>query len=102
MPDALKKGSRRQERIQKLVKSLVFRFKQRGIAVCLISKEQLRNYFFNGELGTKHEIAQIVANRFPEQLGDVVPPERQQWMNENHYMQLFDAAAFALVIFGKK
>jgi hypothetical protein len=101
LPDVAKKSSRRQDRICKLVKLLVLRFKRRGIAVCLISKEQLRSYFFNGARGTKHKMAQVVANRFPDQLDDLMPPERQQWMNENHFMQLFDAAAIGLTSFSQ-
>lgn len=101
LPDALRKGSRRQERICKLVKRLVFFIKRRGVAVRLISKEQLQRHFFHGERGTKHEMATSIANRFPEQLGDFLPPERQQWMTENHFTQLFDAAAIALAYFCK-
>lgn len=101
LPDALEEGSRRQERIRKLLKQLVSLVERRGISVRLISKEQLRGYYFEGRRGTKHEIATCVASRFPDQLGDLLPPERQQWMAENHYTQLFDAAALALASFGR-
>jgi hypothetical protein len=100
LPDALEEGSRRQERIRKLVRQFVSLAERRGISVRLISKAQLRDYFFGGERGTKHGIALSVAKRFPEQLGDLLPPERQQWMSENHFTQLFDAAALALASFG--
>ena len=101
LPDALERGSRRQERICKLVKRLVLLFKRRGIAVQLVSKEQLRACFIASDRGTKHEMARIVASRFPEQLGDLLPPERQQWMPENHFTQLFDAVTIALASFNK-
>jgi hypothetical protein len=99
LPDAFKKGSRRQERIRKLVRRLMTLGKRRGITVELISKEQLQSFFFGGGHGTKHGVAKKVADRFPEEIGDFLPPERQQWMSENHFMRMFDAAALALASF---
>jgi hypothetical protein len=73
--------------------------KWHGVTVVLISKKQLQSFFFGEERGTKHEIAKKMANRFPEEIGDFLPPERQQWMSENHFMQLFEAAAIAVASF---
>ena len=100
LPDAFEKGCRRQDRIRRLVTRLSLLAKRHGIAVDMVSKERVRSYFFGSGRATKFEIAQKVAERFPEQIGDYLPPERQQWMSENHFMQLFDAAAMALASFG--
>jgi hypothetical protein len=101
LPDAFKKAARRQERICKLVRSLASLGKRHGIAVKLISKEDVNRFFFVDGRGTKHQVAIKVADRFPEELGDFLPPERQHWMTENHFTQLFDAAAIGLASFSK-
>jgi hypothetical protein len=68
----------------------------------VIPQEQLRQFFFAGKKGTKHARAKIIAEWFPDELADLLPPERQAWMNEHHYMQMFDAVALTLVFSNKQ
>jgi hypothetical protein len=52
--------------------------------------------------GTKHELAEILAKQFPEELGSRLPPKRKAWMSEDSRMGIFDAVALALVFRLKK
>ncbi|HUZ06530.1 MAG TPA: hypothetical protein VMV89_03490 [Candidatus Paceibacterota bacterium] len=46
--------------------------------------------------GTKHDLAEMVAGQFPEQLGSKLPPKRKAWMSEHYQMGIFDAVGLAL------
>lgn len=46
---------------------------------------------------TKHEIAQAIADHFPE-LADRLPPKRKLWLPESEAMGVFDAVSFGLVV----
>jgi len=54
--------------------------------------------FFADGQGTKHALAEILAARFPEELGCRLPPKRRPWMSEDYRMDIFDAVALALVL----
>jgi hypothetical protein len=49
--------------------------------------------------GTKHVVAEVIAQRFPEELGFRLPPKRRAWMSEDSRIDIFDAAALALAYF---
>ena len=64
--------------------------------MALFSNQQVtRAYFADGE-GTKHERAEIIAQRFPEELGSRVPAKRRPWTSEDGQMGVFEAVALAL------
>lgn len=46
---------------------------------------------------TKHEIAQAIADHFPE-LADRLPPKRKPWLPESETMGIFDAVSFGLAV----
>lgn len=96
LPDVSEKGSRRSPWVRKFSKQVMALALRHRVKSRLIPQEQLRQFFFAGKKGNKHARAQIVAERFPEELADLLPPERQTWMNEHHQMQMFDAVAVAL------
>jgi hypothetical protein len=48
--------------------------------------------------GTKHALAEIIAERFPEELGFLLPPKRRDWMSQDSRMDIFDAVALALMV----
>ena len=48
---------------------------------------------------SKHEIAEILAKRFPEELGSRLPPKRRPWMSEDSRMDIFDAVAMGVTFF---
>jgi Holliday junction resolvasome RuvABC endonuclease subunit len=101
MEDASAKDSRRRPRIRKLVQRISALAVKRGIKVALFSRNQVLQYFFADGNGTKHEIAEIIARQFPEELGFQLPPERRAWDSEDHRMDIFDAVALLLALRGR-
>ncbi len=65
--------------------------------MALFSHEHVRQVFFADGQGTKHALAEILAKRFPEELGSRLPPKRRAWMSEDSRMDIFDAVALALL-----
>jgi Holliday junction resolvasome RuvABC endonuclease subunit len=96
--DHLSKGSRRPVRIRVLCHGIIDMAPNHNVSVALFSKEQIDKVFFaNGE-GTKRDRAEILANRFPDELGFLLPPIRRAWMTEDHRMDIFEAVALALTL----
>lgn len=64
----------------------------RGVDLVITRPAVIRRYFgrFNAE--TKYQIAQVVAEIFPE-LAWKLPPKRRAWEHEAARMSIFDAAA---------
>ena len=99
LEDTAAKGSRRSIRIQALTKRLITVAESRDIInVALFSRMQVRRVFFADGRGTKHALAEIIARRFPEELGFRLPSKRRAWMSEDPRMDIFDAVALALVL----
>jgi Holliday junction resolvasome RuvABC endonuclease subunit len=98
LEDTVAKGSRRAPRIQKLTKRLINLAERRPVKVALFSRKQVRRAFFADGRGTKHALAEIVAKRFPEELGFRLPPKRRAWMSDDARMGIFDAVALALMV----
>jgi hypothetical protein len=65
------------------------------VGVVVISRQEILKICFLGNRGTKNEIAEIVAKKFPELL-QRVPPKRRTWMPEDHRMSIFEAVGLAL------
>jgi hypothetical protein len=66
--------------------------------VDLFSQKQVRRVFFGDAEGTRHLLAEIISERFPEELGFLLPPKRRDWMSEDARMDIFDAVALALMV----
>jgi Holliday junction resolvasome RuvABC endonuclease subunit len=98
LEDTATKGSHRAPRIKALTKRLVAVAERRTIKVVLFSQKQIRRVFFGDEPGTKHALAEIIADRFPEELGFRLPPKRRDWMSQDSRMDIFDAVALALMV----
>ena len=90
--NTLIKGSHRVERIQELTGQIITMAKAHQIKVSLISFKQVKQTYFDHGLGTKHEIVEILAKRFPE-LADRLPPKRRPWTSEDSRTSIFDAVA---------
>ena len=97
LEDGSVKGSRRAPRIQALSQEIIELAKKRKVTVKLFSRNQVRKVFFAHGKGTKHAVAEILAKRFPEELGSRLPPKRKPWKSEDHRMAIFDAVALALM-----
>lgn len=98
LEDIFTKESRRGSRTRALTKKILTLASNDKIQVKLFAKEQIRNAFFGEGKGTKHALAQIVSNRFPEELGHRMPPERRDWDSESSRMAIFVAVALALMV----
>jgi Holliday junction resolvasome RuvABC endonuclease subunit len=98
LEDTATKGSLRSPRIRTLTKRLVAVAERRALKVVLVSQKQIRRIFLGDNAGSKHAVAEIIAERFPEELGFRLPPKRRTWMSEDSRMAIFDAAALALMI----
>lgn len=94
------KGSRRCARVRHLIDAMAAVAVARKIRVRRLSREQVHTAF--GGAQSKHAIATLVAERFPE-LAPILPPPRRFFESEAHSMAVFDATALALTLFdGKK
>jgi Holliday junction resolvasome RuvABC endonuclease subunit len=95
--DASAKNSRRSPRIRKLCQQIIKMAAARKVSVKLFSRDQVMKTFIADGLGTKHVLAEIIAKRFPDELGSRLPPERKPWMPEDSRMNIFEAVALAMV-----
>ena len=95
LQDASAEHSRRSPRIKQLSQLLIAVAQLHKIKFALISKAKLSRIFFDKSSGTKHDLATILALRFPE-LSDQLPPKRRPWTSEDSRMDIFDAVALAL------
>ena len=97
LQDASAKHSRRSQRVRELTQQIATMATARKLKVKLYSDVKIRRAYFRDGKGTKHGIAEIVAKRFPEELGTHVPPKRRPWMSEDYQMSIFEAVALALM-----
>ena len=98
LEDASAKGSRRSPRIRKLSQQIIKMAEARKMIVKLFSRDQVMKTFIADGQGTKHALAEILAKRFPEELGLQLPPKRKPWMSEDYHMSIFDAVALVLML----
>jgi hypothetical protein len=65
-------------------------------------KTKPRQHFFDQlRRGTKHQIAQLIADLF-EELSWRVQPQRKAWHSESYHAVIFDAAATGLAAFAEE
>jgi len=70
------------------------------ITVLLIDESSLHGFFSKEAKINKHDIARMVADRFPE-LSWRLPPKRKPWQSEPARQSIFDAASLGLFYFAK-
>jgi hypothetical protein len=92
------KNARRDLRIKALNRQIMAVAKTHKIGVALFSDAQVKQVLLAGEEGTRHDLAVIVAKRFPDKLGLEVPPKRQIYKSEDSRMDFFYAVALALTL----
>jgi hypothetical protein len=90
------KGSQRRGRIRELGHEIANLAEYHKLRVSLLSRKQVLRFFFVDGEGTKYAVANILARRFPEELGPRLPPKRKPWMAEDYRMDIFSALAWAL------
>jgi hypothetical protein len=70
------------------------------ITVHLIDESKLRGFFSRETKVNKHDIAQMIAGRFPE-LSWQLPPKRKPWQSEPTRQSIFDAASLGVFYFAQ-
>ena len=98
LEDCLAAKSRRNPRIRSLGKRIIKLATNHRLLIKLFSREQVNRIFFMEGKGTKHALAEMLAQRFPEELGFRVPPQRKPWTSEDCRIDMFDAVALALAV----
>jgi Holliday junction resolvasome RuvABC endonuclease subunit len=99
LPDVNAKGCHRAPRIKALHRQVIELATMQKCKVALFSGEQLRIALLGDVKGTKHEMAEMLAQKYPVELAAKLPPKRRAWENEDRRMDIFDAMAMA-VVFG--
>jgi hypothetical protein len=93
--DCQVKGSRRCERVKRLLGSITRLSVKRRVKTRVVSVSSTKKVFSTFQARTKHQIAQAIAKQLPE-LAAWLPKYRKPWMSEDYRMAIFDATAFAL------
>jgi len=95
------KGTIRVDRIKRLHRGIVALAKKQKLKVAIISGWKIRSVLLGNEKGTKQELAELLANMFPDELASRLPPKRKTWMNPDDRMDIFDAVGLAMVFWMK-
>lgn len=91
-------SSRRSKRVQNLLSDVVgFVIESKADVECYSMLEVARCFAPYGQI-TKHEIAETIAETYPE-LASRLPPKRKIWMSEDERTSIFDATALALTYY---
>ncbi len=90
------RASHHSPRIRSLGKALAASIKGAGVQMKALSTKEVRKHFFGAETGTKHALAELLAERFPDELGYLVPRKRLPWTSEDYRMAIFDAVALGV------
>ena len=101
LEDTSVKNSRRAPRIRRLHRLIASLAKRHALRIAVFTQEHVKFSIFPEGAGTKHEIAEIIADKFPDELATRLPPKRRPWMSEDSRMSIFDAMALILA-FRKK
>lgn len=94
-------GCRRAPRIKTLHRQIIELAESRKIKVSLFSGKMLRIALVGNVKGTKHEMAEFLAQKYPVELAGKLPPKRRPWENEDGRMDMFDAVGLAVVFWLK-
>jgi len=96
LEDTAASGFRRARRIRALAQRIVALADARKVKSVMLSRPQIRRQFFGDDLGSKDELASLIAERFPDELGRRLPPKRKNWQSQDHRMLIFEAVAIGL------
>jgi len=96
LEDVAAKGSRRHPRIERLHRELEAFAKKCKLTVNIVSGQQVRRLLLGNEHGTKQEMAEVLAKRFPIELAFRIPPKRRLWESADSRMDIFDAVGLAV------
>jgi hypothetical protein len=97
LPDVNGANCRRAPRIKTLVRQIVSLAERHKCDVTLLSGNQLRLALLGDIKGTKYAMAEMLAQKFPDDLAAKLPARRRTWESEDGRMDTFDAAELAVV-----
>jgi len=89
-------GARRAQRIRLLTQEIVDLARRQRIPTRLYARDQVAKAIAGRASSKKYEIAQMLADIFPEGLKHRLPKKRRPWQSEDPRMDIFDAVALAL------
>jgi Holliday junction resolvasome RuvABC endonuclease subunit len=101
LQDVYAEGCYRAPRIKALHRKIVGLAANHKCKVKLFSGNQLRDALLGDVKGTKHEMAELLARKYPVELAGKLPPKRRLWENEDGRMDMFDAVGLAMVFWMK-
>jgi hypothetical protein len=90
------KGTHRDPRIKQLHRNIITMARKLKLKVMKISPIELRRLLLSNATGTKHEMAELMAKQFPDELALRLPPKRKPWKSEDTRMDIFDAVELAV------
>jgi hypothetical protein len=96
LQDVNAKGTYRDPRIKQLDRKIIALAKKCKLKVGKISGAELRSLLLGNAAGTKHEMAELLAKQFPDELASRLPPKRKLWKSEDARMDIFDAVALGV------
>ncbi len=102
LQDVAAKDSRRHPRIKSLHRQVMRLAAKHKLTVKLVSGKQVRDLLLGNPKGTKQEMAELLAGKFPDELASRLPPKRKPWKSEDSRMDIFEAVALAVVFWVKK
>ena len=98
LEDWADRSSRRCLRIRKLIRAAYELALKKRVKTRRLPRRTVRETFSLSVRLTRHQIATVVATRFPE-LAPRLPKPRKPWQSEDPSIRIFGAAAFALAHF---
>ena len=96
LQDVNAQGARRAVRIKLLHGEIIKLAGKRKLKVSMISGEKMRSLLLNDPIGTKHEMAEVLASQFPDELESRLPVKRKSWKSEDARMDIFEAVGLAV------
>jgi Holliday junction resolvasome RuvABC endonuclease subunit len=87
---------RRAPRIKALHRQVVGLAEKHKCKVTLFSGKQLRMTLLGDAKGTKHEMAEMLAKQFADELASRLPPKRKFYDSEDCRMDMFDAVGLGV------
>ena len=92
------KGSRRRERICRLIDQVDQLAKNLKIPVYAYSRSEIDEFFKILDVGNRYCMAKLIAKYLPA-FKKNLPQERKPWESENPKMQIFDAVSMVLLYY---
>jgi Holliday junction resolvasome RuvABC endonuclease subunit len=90
------KGVHRRPRIKELQRFIVRLAQRRKLNISKFSRIEVQSLLLGGRKGTKHAVAQLLAERFPAELASRLPPKRIWYDPEDRRIDIFEAVALVV------